>query len=97
RSPCYAEVIVADMLYQRNPLLGRTLQTLFMVRDFGDRSDKPRITKSWGGNPLKKFPPQEGDDVAEAAQELIDTFSKNFEEFAANAKRSAQRPTGRRS
>lgn len=90
-SPCYAEVIVADMLYQRNALLGRTLQTLFMVRDFGDRADRPRIYKAWGGNPLTKFPPKEGEDVSAAAQELVDTFTKNFEEFAANARRTAGR------
>jgi hypothetical protein len=90
-SSCYAEVIVADMLYQKNALLGRTLQTLFMVRDFGAQADRPRIYKSWGGNPLKKFPPKEGEDFEAAAQELVDTFAKNFEEFAANAKRSAAR------
>jgi hypothetical protein len=96
-SPCYAEVIVADMLYQKNVLLGRTLQTLFMVRDFGAATDKPRITKSWGGNPLTRFPPKEGEDVEAAAQELVDIFTKNFEEFAANARRSAARTPARRS
>jgi hypothetical protein len=90
-SPCYAELIVADMLFQQNVLLGRTLQTLFMVRDFGPRADAPRIAKSWGGNPLKRFPPKEGEDVEAAAQELVDTFTRNFEEFAANAKRSLAR------
>lgn len=95
-SPCYAEVIVADMLYQRNALLGRTLQTLFMVRDFGDRADRPQVYKAWGGNPLTKFPPKEGEDVSAASQELVDTFTKNFEEFAANARRAAERSAGRR-
>jgi hypothetical protein len=95
-SPCYAEVIVADMLYQKNVLLGRTLQTLFMVRDFGAETDRPRIYKSWGGNPLTRFPPKEGEDFEAAAQELVDTFVKNFEEFAANAKRSAARAPARR-
>ncbi|MFQ3596469.1 MAG: hypothetical protein SNJ63_10195 [Sphingomonadaceae bacterium] len=89
QASCYAELIVADMLFQKNALLGRTLQTLFMVRDFEGRTDKPRIYKSWGGNPLKKFPPRAGEDVTEAAQELLATFVLNFEEFAANARRSS--------
>src|SRR4051812_10815709 len=42
-SPCYSELIVADVLYQKAAIYGRSLKTLFMYRDFGAARDKPWI------------------------------------------------------
>lgn len=87
-SPCYAELMVADQMFQQDWMFGRTLRTLFMVRDFGAKADKPAIYKAWGGNPIKLFPPKEGEDVEAAYRELGEVFLQNFEEFATKARKS---------
>ena len=93
-SPCYSELIVADVLYQKAAIYGRSLKTLFMYREFGAARDKPWIYKAWGGNGLKIFPPKPGEDVQAANDELVNTFKKNFEEYAHNeASASARRTT----
>lgn len=89
---CYNEIIVADVFYHKAPIYGRSLKTLFMVRRFGEAKAKPRIYKSWGGNGLKLFPPQEGEDVTAATDELVQVFKANFEEFARNAVQAEQAP-----
>jgi hypothetical protein len=90
-SPCYAELIVADVFYQKSAIYGRSLRTLFMYRDFGTANDKPKIYKSWGGNGLKLFPAKAGDDVEAANAELVSVFKKNFDEFGRNYQRVAKR------
>lgn len=83
-SPCYSELIVADVFYHKAAMWGRALRTQFIYRDFGAASDKPWTYKSWGGNSLKLFPPKEGEDVQAANQELVQVFSADFAEFAHN-------------
>ena len=84
-SGCYAELIVADLFYQKAAIYGRSLKVLFMLRKFGAATDKPVIYKNWGGNGLKLFPPKEGEDVQAATAELVDVFKADFDEFARNA------------
>lgn len=84
-SSCYSELMVADLLYMKSPIYGRSLRGLFMVRDFGAARDKPAIYKGWGGNGLKKFPAKEGEDVQAANDELVSVFKADFEEFSRNA------------
>lgn len=84
-SSCYSELMVADLLYMKSPIYGRSLRGLFMVRNFGAAKDKPVIYKGWGGNGLKKFPAKEGEDVQAANEELVAVFKADFEEFARNA------------
>jgi hypothetical protein len=86
-SPCYSELIVADVFYQKAAMWGRTLRTLFMFRSFGAAKENPVIYKSWGGNSLKLFPAKPGEDVEAANTELVTTFKKNFEEFTQNYNR----------
>ena len=83
-APCYAELIVADLFYQKAAIYGRSLRTLFMVRDFGTGPTILHEYKAWGGNGLKKFPPKEGEDVQAANDELVQVFKANFAEFAKN-------------
>ena len=83
-SPCYSELIVADIFYHKAAMWGRALRTQFLYRDFGAANDKPWTYKSWGGNSLKLFPPKEGEDVQAANQELVQVFSADFAEFAHN-------------
>ncbi|HEX8444929.1 MAG TPA: hypothetical protein VF631_14920 [Allosphingosinicella sp.] len=88
-SPCYAELIVADVFYHKAAIYGRSLKTLFMYRNFGTSEKKPAIYKAWGGNGLKLFPPKDGEDVQAANSELVSVFKANFEEFAKNARGNA--------
>lgn len=81
---CYYELITADVMYQRSPIYGRSLRTLFMVRDFGNDQRIDFEYKAWGGNGLSHFPPREGEDVAVAINELVDVFKRNFQEYANN-------------
>ncbi len=90
---CYSELIVADVFYQKAAIYGRSLRTLFMVREFGPGQKIAFEYKAWGGNGLKLFPPKEGEDAIAALDELVIVFQKNFEEYAANARRAiAARP-----
>lgn len=83
---CYEELIVADVFYQKAAIYGRSLKTLFMVRDFGDDQKIDFEYKAWGGNGLKLFPPKAGEDAIAALDELVVVFKKNFEEYAKNAR-----------
>lgn len=94
---CYYELITADVFYQRSPIYGRSLRTLFMVRDFGDDQRIDFEYKAWGGNGLSHFPPGEGEDVSVAVNELVDVFKRNFQEYANNERgRRAQQRVRRR-
>jgi len=87
-SKCYSELIVADVFFQKAMLYGRSLNTLFMLRDFGDDQKIDKQYKSWGGNGISLFPPKEGEDVGAALNELVDVFKKNFVEFSDKARKS---------
>ena len=88
KAACYRELIVADVFYHKAAIYGRSLKTLFMIRDFGADDKIDYEYKAWGGNGLKLFPPKEGEDAIAALDELVVTFKKNFEEYAANARKS---------
>jgi hypothetical protein len=92
---CYYELITADVLYMRSPIYGRSLRTLFMVRDFGNDQRIDFEYKAWGGNGLSHFPPREGEDVTVAIQELVDVFKRNFEEYANNERNRRSSQSGR--
>ena len=90
-SSCYSELIVADVLFTKTPIYGRSLKTLFMVREFGDDQTIDFEYKAWGGNGLKLFPPKKGEDALPALDELRETFVKNFQEYTNNARKAMQR------
>lgn len=85
---CYSELIVADVFYHKAAIYGRSLKTLFMLRDFGNDNKIDHEYKAWGGNGLKLFPPKEGEDSTAALDELVTVFKNNFIEYAGNARRS---------
>jgi hypothetical protein len=94
-SRCYSELIVADVLYQKAPIYGRSLQTLFMLRNFGNDQKIDFEYKAWGGNGLKLFPPKEGEDAIAALDELVGVYQANFEEYAKNARKRMAAPPRR--
>lgn len=92
-APCYSELIVTDVFYQKASFWGRSLRTSFILRKFEGQSAQPLIKKTMGGNGLKIFPAKEGDDTTAADAELVTVFQKNFTEAAANfAKQSGNTP-----
>lgn len=85
---CYSELIVADVFYQKAMMYGRSLRTLFMLRDFGNDQKIDKQYKAWGGNGLSLFLPKEGDDAVAALDELVSVFKRNFDEYSNNARKS---------
>ncbi|MES2498021.1 MAG: hypothetical protein V4618_18045 [Pseudomonadota bacterium] len=94
QSPCYSELIVADVLYQKAAIYGRSLRTLFMFREFGNDQKIDSEYKAWGGNGLKLFPPNEGEDSIAALDELASVFRLNFEEYSNNQRKSLGAKSG---
>lgn len=92
QATCYSELIVADVFYQKAAIYGRSLRTLFMVREFGKDQKIDFEYKAWGGNGLKLFPPKEGEDALAALDELVGVFKKNFEEYANNEAKAPRKP-----
>ena len=93
---CYSELIVADVLFQKNAILGRSLKTLFMFRDFGADQTIDKEYKAWGGTGIKLFPPKEGEDATAALNELVTTYKSNFDEYARNARTALARTASSR-
>ncbi|MGC6329112.1 hypothetical protein [Rhizorhabdus sp. FW153] len=92
KSTCYSELIVADVFYQKSTLYGRSLRTLFMVREFGKDQTIDFEYKAWGGNGLQRFPPKEGEDALAALDELVSVFKANFAEYANNEAKAVRKP-----
>jgi len=88
---CYYELVTADVAYRKAAIYGRSLRTLFMLREFGNDQEIDFEYKSWGGNGLSHFPPAEGEDVTVAMTELTDVFKRNFEEYANNERNAMAR------
>ena len=93
---CYYELITADVMYMKRAIYGRSLRTLFMVRDFGNDQRIDFEYKAWGGNGLSHFPPREGEDVDVAINELVSVFKRNFQEYANNERNRRSAQAGRR-
>ena len=83
-APCYSELIVTDVFYQKAAMWGRSLRTGFILRQFSANSAQPLIKKTTGGNGLKLFPPKKGEDTSDSDAELVFVFQKNFQEAAQN-------------
>jgi hypothetical protein len=94
-SKCYSELVVADVMFMKAALYGRSLMTLFMLRKFGDDQKIDKQYKAWGDNGVKLFPPKEGEDVIAALDDLVGTYKRNFEEFATKFRASNSRSARR--
>jgi hypothetical protein len=84
---CYAELVVTQNLYNKSPVVGRSLNNSFILRDFRSGKPKPSIRKGRGGNGLKAFPPETTYMTEEAGKDLQETFAANLREFAASIKK----------
>jgi hypothetical protein len=83
-SPCYAELMVTRLLYQRTPIYGRTLRASFLYRDFGNAARPAFTFAGRGGNGLRLFPAREESQIEAANAELVDVYKANFSEYVRN-------------
>lgn len=65
---------MADVFYQKAAIYGRSLRTLFMIRNFGNDQKIDFEYKAWGGNGLSLFPPKEGENMRSRAWRLVSVF-----------------------
>lgn len=83
-SPCYAELMVTRLFYQKAAIYGRSLRASFLFREFGHGAEPTFTFAGRGGNGLKLFPPQNAADAPAANDELISVFKANLDEYARN-------------
>jgi hypothetical protein len=88
QSPCYSELIVADILYRNGSWGGQFLDTSFMLREFGASREQSRVTTGGGAIRLISFPAKEGEDTDAANADLNSAFRQGFESFAARVRRA---------
>lgn len=94
---CYYELITAEIWYRKVAIDGRSLRTMFVVRDFGNDQRIDFEYQSSGSNGLSHFPPREGADAMVGLNELVDVFKRDFVEYANNARQAlARRSASRR-
>jgi hypothetical protein len=82
-APCYAELIVDDLVYQQDVIDGRYLKMLMRFRDFGTGDTPVRSFGTWTKVRLVKFPPETPETEQAAVEELHEAFKSNVETFAA--------------
>jgi hypothetical protein len=80
-APCYGELVVGLLFYQRAAMHGTQLYDSFIYRDFSRGGGKPAIYKGMVKNPLKLFPDSAATDEAAARSDLKGAFTASFLEY----------------
>lgn len=88
RAACYIELITTKFSFKKTPVYGRSLNTGFMIRDFGSDQKIDFEYRASGGSGLPGFPPKPGDDFTSVADQLVVVFKQNFEEYANSARKT---------
>jgi hypothetical protein len=88
-SPCYAELIIDDVAFQRDAFGARQLKTLFRYRDFGAAQQPQRSFGTWASTKLEHFPPRTDAEDSAAAAELQSVFRDNLVLFASYLEKQA--------
>lgn len=79
-APCYAEFVPGVIFYQRAAMYGSNLFGGFLFRDFS-KGSKPRVSSGMVKNPLEAFPAKTPEETEAARVELLDAWSKDFDEW----------------
>lgn len=90
-SPCYAELMVDDLLLSQNVISGSALRASFRFRDFGPDAAPRRQFGNFVMTKLALFPPKTPEALAEAENELRQAFRTNVRLFAAALTRPPKR------
>lgn len=82
RGPCYAELIVEDIVFQNNVINGKWLNVIYRFRQFeGEGAEPVRKYGTYVLTRLVKFPPGADQDPAPALAELRQAFGQSVGEF----------------
>jgi hypothetical protein len=92
QSPCYAELIVDDVVLQQDWLNGAKLRILFRYRDFGPAWLAQRSLTTWADADLDHFPPRADADIPAAQAELRAAYGSAITVFAGMLARPQRRP-----
>lgn len=84
QSPCYAELMVDDLLLSQNVISGNALRASFRFRDFGAGQQPASQFGSFVITELKLFPAKTPEGVPAAAEELKKAFQSDLGQFAAD-------------
>lgn len=99
-TPCYAELVLVDVVYSREYARGRNLKTLFRYRDFGTGGTPGLTFGTWAQTKLELFsldPPRTDDP---ALNELASALRSNvalFSEYLERRRQSTATTTGEES
>jgi hypothetical protein len=86
-SPCYAELIVDDVILQQDVITGSFLKTLFHYRDFGAEATPQTRFSTWAQANLDVFPPSRPELMEAAIEEIRGAYRTNIASFAQLAMR----------
>jgi hypothetical protein len=89
-SPCYAELVVDDVILQQDMINGASLKILFRYRDFGADALPRRSFATWAETDLAAFPPRQPDQLAAALADIRGAYRGNIQRFAAMALRPSR-------
>jgi hypothetical protein len=91
RSPCYAELIVDDVVLQQDWVNGSLLKTLFRYRAFGAGAAPQRSFTTWAETDLGSLPVRDPGQFDAAILEIRGAFRNNVTRFAASARAQPRR------
>ncbi|PVX29394.1 hypothetical protein [Sphingomonas pokkalii] len=81
-APCYAEMIVDDVILNQNVIGGSGLRGSFRFRTFGLDAQAIRTFGSWTLVKLTAFPPKPGEAPDRAMEEIVQAFRTSLVQFA---------------
>jgi hypothetical protein len=80
-APCYADIVVRNMYFNKTALFPPSLRANFTYRYFGARMDQPSVLAGRGGTKMKLYPLVTTQDVDSIKADFVRAFQKDFEEF----------------
>lgn len=89
-SPCYAEFIIDDVIFQQDFATGRYLKIVFHFRDFGSATTPQRGFGTWARDKLTLFPAKGSESADAARADIQRAFRADVEQFANYLRRSEQ-------
>jgi hypothetical protein len=79
---CYAELLVGQIIYEKNTLAGASLRLLGIFRTFGADGQPMTSFMTWASRPLLQFPAKKPEDAKAAQVEIDEAYRASLIEFA---------------
>jgi hypothetical protein len=90
-SACYGELLVSQIIFEKNALSGSSLRTLGILRLFTSGAEPHSSFMTWASHPLAEFPAKRAEKAQAAASEVDDAFGQTLLKFAAFAVRPVKK------